>query len=161
MKTTNKLLVAVAAFGAAAVPNFTASAADISASATFTLATTPAPVTVSTATPVAFGQRYIPVADNVDYTIDPAASGGGQGSVTIDNGRDAVSYSLTLGAATCPANVTFAPTAAYNGTTVASGTNFTYATAATTVSLGGTLNVTSDATAGSGSCTFQVTVADT
>lgn len=160
MKPTNKLLLAAIAFGAAAAPNFTASAAEISANATFTLAAPPTPVTVSAASPVAFGQRYIPATSSADYTIDPTASGDGQGSVTIDNGRPSTSYSLTLGAATCPTDVTFTPTAAYNNVAVQSGNNFEYAESVTEVSLGGTLNVANSAQAGDGSCTFQVTIAD-
>lgn len=164
MKTITKLCLAGVAFGSMAVTSLSASAADIPATATYTLAALPAAVTVSNAQAVAFGTRYIPAdgGDAATFTIDPTGTGDGQGSITIDNGVPTAQYTLTLGAAACPAAdsnaVTFTPTAAHNTNAVADGATFAYIGGATTLSLGGTLTVPAGAAVGAGTCTFQVTL---
>ena len=158
MKIITKPLLAGVAFALTAASSLTASAADIQGSATFELAALPAAVAVANASPVTFGRRYIPATDPADYVIDAAGTGSGQGSITINDAVANEAYSLTLGAATCPTGVTFTPTAAYGGQAVASGANLTYTAGASTLSLGGTLNVGNTATAGQGTCTFQVSL---
>lgn len=158
MQKINKLLLAGVVFGGMALGNLTASVANIQGSATVTLVALPPAVTVSTATPVAFGNRNIPRQGERDaqFTIDAIGTDSGQGSVTIDNGTDTATYSLTLGVANCDRGVTFSPSAAYDGSVVNSGGTLSYVTRSKTLSLGGTLTVPAAATAGHAVCTFNV-----
>jgi len=160
MSQLTKLLAVGTAVGTILLSGFAASAADIQGSATYELVPLPPQIAADATTPVAFGQRYIPNAGNLpnDYVIDAAGTGGGQGSVTVSGATDGANYSVALSPGVCPDNVSFTPTAAYGGTTVDSGNNFTFADGTTTLSLGGTLRVSFGATTGEGSCTFTVSV---
>ena len=156
MRTITKLGAVAFLAGAAIVPALNANA--VQHTADFTLQAPPVLAAVASTTNTVFGVVTIP-GDGEDATTKTPDT---TGVVTISNAVDGASYTVTVGNATCPTGVTLAPSADYDGTTTVVGGNsgaITFASATTTLSMGGTLSVASDATAGAGTCTYDVTIA--